>query len=275
MKTVSVLEGYLKSSPMALQIALELSNGRKATATELAAEFGVSVPTMYRVTSQMEELGVLVSERLGRRRAFRLADDATELVAGLASWLKQALEKRGEQVLQRLKIAKMLREDLAIPVNLRSVHTIVKSAIKVEIDRLLPKGFRKGRLHFEPVLGEKPAFDLTFKHFQGRVVAVEIKVIDTPRMARERLGILASYTAFGLPLSMLVLVYLVYPVPGTQHWLVDAANLEQALSSLTGGKLKVVPIVEKVTELEALDAEVMRKIAMKVVQEMTEGYDES
>lgn len=270
MKTTTILEGYLKAYPMALQLALALSGSRKATATELASEFGVSVPTMYRLTSHMEELGILVSERVGRRRVFALADEATTLVSELAPWLDQALEKKGEKISQRLKIAKMLKEDLAIPVSLRSIHTIVRPAIKLEINKLLPKSLRRARIISESILGERPRFDLVLRDNKDKIVAVEIKIIDTPRTARERLGVLASYAAFGLPISMLILVYLVYPVPGTQHWLVDAEKLNQALSSLIGGKLKIVPIVEKVTELEAFDVEKIKKIAMEVVRNIME-----
>jgi predicted transcriptional regulator len=260
---------YLMMRPLAVNVALALIDKEEGmTATDLAEEFGVSVPTMYRLTSEMEELGLLSSKRIGRRKIFAMVDDMTQFIGQFAQSLQKTLKRN--PIEQRLVVTKMLREDFIVPLSPRYRDRLVRTALKRRVKELLPRGLRERRPRFTEILGEKPSFDLTVGT-NDKIIAIEIKSLETSRNVRERLGILVSYALIErMKLHALILVYLIYPIGGTKSWLINKEEVERMIHVLKLEGLPVIPIVIETTEPEILDPPFLESVAQTIVKKVLE-----
>ncbi|MHA1835178.1 MAG: helix-turn-helix domain-containing protein [Candidatus Baldrarchaeia archaeon] len=267
--TRSAEVSYFMMRPLAVNVALALMDNEKGmTATDLAEEFGVSVPTMYRLTSEMEELGLLTSKRVGRKKIFTLTNDMVQSIERIAQSLQKTLQRN--PIEQRLVVTKMLREDFIVPLSPRYRDRLIRTALKRKVKELLPRGFRERRPRFTEILGDKPSFDLTVGT-NNKIIGIEIKSLETSRNVRERLGILASYALIErTKLHALILVYLIYPIGGTKSWLINKEEVEKMIEALNLGDLPLVPIVIETTEPQVLDPSFLESIAQTVVKKVLE-----
>src|SRR5437763_395165 len=139
-------ETFFMDRPIALSVAAFLSDqDRGKTATELAFEFHVSVPTMYRVTSEMWRYRLLKASRRGRRVEYELSDEVKKVLPSFLSRIKSS-SRRGSTLEKKLGMMSGLMKDYRLSLGPQAAHLLVKSSIKQQIIGDLPSGFRQRRL---------------------------------------------------------------------------------------------------------------------------------
>ncbi|MGN6628815.1 MAG: hypothetical protein ACTHKJ_02955, partial [Candidatus Nitrosocosmicus sp.] len=91
-----VFENYLMEKPLAVSIA-HLLNEKKdegMTATELAEVLHLSVPTLYRLTLEMNQIHLINSERKGRKNIFKISQEFKDILPSLSDVLKNIANKK-------------------------------------------------------------------------------------------------------------------------------------------------------------------------------------
>lgn len=264
------IERYIRTRPLAFNIALALMKSGEMTATELSNEFNISVPTMYRLTKEMEELGLLIAKQLGRKRLFSLNAEAAKQIEAIAPSIQELL--KGKTTAQNLFVARLLKEEFAVPMNPRYINVLLRTALKSRIKQLLPNGIRRRRPITNIVFGEKPSFDLTVGT-NSKVVAIDIKTVDSPKSIMESIGRLASFSSVDIGLEAIVPVYLIHPVPvrGTEMWLMSTEEVERTIAQMSRQNFRILPVVMKVTEEDLLNPSFIESLATKIVQKIEEA----
>ena len=124
---------------------------------------------------------------------------------------------------------------------------MLRKTLKKRIRQLLPAGVRPKRPRLDIVYGEIPSFDMIFGDDEVNI-AVELKILDSPRNVREAVGSVASLASRDIGLDALIPVFLLLPVPirGINAGPVDSEEILDILSPLSSDTVEIDPIVERV-----------------------------
>ncbi len=264
------VESYFVERPLALPVTeLLRDHADGLTATDLALELHVSVPTMYRLTGQMWRLNFLKAERDGRKLIFTLNSEIIPALPQIAERVQRALSRTTSSH-YRLSLARNLIEQYPLPLSPRATQILVTSVIKQNIHKLLPTGVRPRRPgKLSTVIGESAKFDL-YIGTEEKFVAVEMKIIETAHHVRDRLGILATVSASAnRGLAAIVIAYLLTPLGG--QWIIEEESVGKLLSSISRPELPLLAVISKATPQELLDVEFTERFAKRITQKVREG----
>lgn len=264
------IEKYFKVRPLALNIAIALVTEPKGmTLSQLSKQLNLSVQIVGRLTEEMQRLGLLTSRGKGRRQIFQVVSGLSERIFEMSPELWQAI--KNDSVESRLFAAKTLVDELQIPLTTRYVGVMLRKRLKERVRKLLPEGVRPKRPRLDVVYGEPPSFDMFFG--DDRVnVAVELKILDSPRNVREAVGSVASLASRDIGLDAIIPVFLLLPVliRGIDAGPVDSEEILDILSPLSGDTVRIDPIVERV-ELNDLTSSLFTEtLAKRIVDRLQE-----
>lgn len=145
---------------------------------------------------------------------------------------------------------------------------MVVSVLKQKIKEHLPQGIRYrniGPLH--TVLNDQVRFDLYLG--DDKYVAIELKIIETIRSLRERIGTLAILDTAGREdLVGVILGYIISPIGG--QWLVDDSAISKAIAALNLRNVKLSTVVLKANRFEILDSKFVERFAIGILDKVTE-----
>jgi DNA-binding transcriptional regulator GbsR (MarR family) len=127
-----------------LWLECSYENKRGLTATELAEQLHMSVPTLYRLTLEMHQLRLLASEKQGRKNVFKISSSAEGLLPPAYSNAKTILESKQSKTDQQLSMTKSVLEDYNLSLSPRVAESVVFSTLKQKINEYLPNGIRYG-----------------------------------------------------------------------------------------------------------------------------------
>jgi len=270
MTQTAVLETYFLEQPLALNVVLFLLQREKGmTATDLAEEFGVSVPTMYRLTADMERLGLLEGERVGRRNVFTVRAGLSEELPRIAEHVQSLLRKKSP-IEQKLIVAKKMLTEYPVSLSPRASQLLVGSVLKQKVLDNLPHGLRKRQIrNLRTGLGEHLHLDLVVGT-NDKTMGIELKIIEIPRHVHDLLGFIGSLTPLRrMGLRGLVVVCLIAPLRG--KWLLSSDEVENILRFQDRSEFRLIPIVELASQSDILDPEFLEKLAKDVAAKVWEG----
>jgi len=122
--------------PLALSVSHLLSQKKQGlTATELAEELRMSVPTLYRLTLEMHQLRLLVNEKHGRKNVFKISPSAERLLSSAYTNAKKILESKPSKI-DQLSMTKEIIEEMS---KVSEVDVIFKCRYEKDIKMLMPK----------------------------------------------------------------------------------------------------------------------------------------
>ncbi|MDE1853280.1 MAG: hypothetical protein KGI38_05985 [Thaumarchaeota archaeon] len=268
-ESYTTAETYFMDRPIALSVAAYLADYDKGkTATELAFEFHVSVPTMYRVMNEMWRYRLLTPSRNGRRVEYQLSDDLKKALPAFMSKMKPP--SRGVVAADRkLGMMSELMRDYRLSLGPQTAYLLVKSSIKQQVMANLPVGVRQRRLGaLRNKFGEPVRFDL-FYGTDEKSVAVDLKIIESTRHLRERLGMLASMGDLRKSgLNGIVVAYLITSM-GDQ-WLVDEKSATEALGSLNRGTLPITTVIRTAAQPDLVNPSFLKAFATSIAKSVVE-----
>jgi predicted transcriptional regulator len=259
---------YFISRPLALSI-IHLVSGIKdgLTATELADQLHLSVPTLFRYTHEMEQVGLLKSEKHGRKNVFKISNNSVkEMLPETYGYVKNILETESKKKQQRTFESTSILKDYNIPMNPRVAQSMVVSALKRKISENLPVGVRSRNVRVFTILGEPIKFDFVVGT-DNKVVAIELKIVETMRNLRERVGTLAMIGKDN-PLVGVIEAYMISPIGGKV--IVQDSVVENAINSLNKGFVKIVPVIANITPYQILDNNFLEEFSKRIVRKIKE-----
>jgi hypothetical protein len=265
---MSRVEAYLLDRPMALAVASRLAEVEEGmTATDLALEFHVSVPTMYRLTSEMWKLQLLVANRAGRKVEYTLQNEVKASLPKMADKIKPILARTTSVESKLVGVGELMKE-YQLPLGPQYAQFLVKALVRKYVNEALPKGIRQRRVGvIRSGLGEPVRFDLFFGN-DNEFVAVDLKIVETNRHLRERLGIMASMVgATELGLKGVVLAYLLTPLG--EQWFVDEQAALETFRSLKPKGLTFEPVIVKVGQADLVDSKFLSSFARQLTAAVT------
>lgn len=239
------------------------------TATDLAEEFGVSVPTMYRLTLDMQRLGLLEGERIGRKNIFTVKASLSEELPRIAKRVQSVLQKR-PPIEQKLVVAQKILTEYPVPLSPRASQLLVRSVFKHKVLGNLPRGLRKRQLRtLRTALDERLHLDLVVGT-NDKVMGVEFRILEVPRHVHDLLGFIGSLVPLrGVGFRGLVVVCLICPLRG--KWLMDSDKVNELLTFQDRPEFRVIPIVECASQSDILSPEFLERLAKDVVAKVLEG----
>lgn len=267
---IQYAQEFFREKPISLAIAhLLRENEAGMTATDLAKELHVSVPTLYRTTLEMYRRGLLDGQKEGRKTIYKPTESLNKFFPDASQSLKRISEEISSKKRQRLSITKSLLEEYDLILNPKVAETLVISTIKQKIFTYLPSGVRRRNIGFiKTVLDEPIRFDL-YLGTDTKFVAIELKIIENTRNLRERLG---SYTMLTTnpPAGLKAIIVGFILVPNVSKWEIDDKVVINAINSLGTSNIKLIPHILKLTRSEILDDKILTKFSKDVVNKMKE-----
>lgn len=266
---ISMLETYFLERPLALNVVLFLlQRGEGMTATELAEEFGVSVPTMYRLTTEMQRLGLLEGERKGRKNIFTVRTELASDLPRIAEHVKSLLRTK-PPVEQKLLIAQKMLTEYPIPLSPRASQLLVGSVFKYKVSENLPPRLRKRQLrNVRTVLGERLRLTMVVGT-EKDIVGIEFKMLEAPRHVRDLLGFIGSLALLReIGLKGIVVVSVICPLQ--DRWLIDPKEVYDLLSFQDKPGFRVLPIVECASRSDILSPDFIERLAKDVIAKVEE-----
>lgn len=131
--------GALIGDPSRANILTALLDGRAWTASELAVSAGVSMPTTSGHLRKLVDGNLLVTEKQGRHRYFRLTNhkvaEALEALAGLAAELPQRRPKRSGPRDLSMRTARTCYDHLAGRLGVGLMEGLVRKAYLIENEK--------------------------------------------------------------------------------------------------------------------------------------------
>ena len=173
---------------------------------------------------------------------------------------------KNHSVERALSAAKTLVDELRIPLSPRYMNSVLKTALKRRVHELLPAGMKRKRTRLRFIFGEIPTFDLVLGDDEV-TVAVEIRILDSPRNVLEAVGAVASLASHDIGLDTIIPVFLLLPVSirGIDSWPVDSEEILEILSPLSHDVLRIDPIVEMVELDDLIDSSFRESLAQRIV----------
>jgi hypothetical protein len=215
----------------------------------------------------MHGLGLLQSERFGRKNVFVIPPSVENLLPSTYEHVKRILESRSKH--DKFASTRELVKEYNLSLSPKVAQSMVVSALRRKITENLPSGIRPRNIGaIRTVLDEPVKFDFYVGN-DVKAVAIELKIIETIRNLRERLGTLAILATRGNGAIVgIVAGYLIAPIGG--KWLVDDVTVDKAITSLNQSTFKLVPVIAKVTKYQILDNTFLEEFAKKIVNESME-----
>ena len=178
---------------------------------------------------------------------------------------------KNDSVESRLFAAKTLVDELRIPLTTRYVGSMLRKTLKRRVRRILPAGLRSKRPRLDIIYGEIPSFDMIFGDDDVNV-AVELKILDSPRNVREAVGSVASLASRDIGLNAIIPVFLLLPVPirGIDAGPVDSEEILDILSPLSSDAVRIDPIVERVELNNLTSSSFVGSLAIRIVDRLQE-----
>jgi len=262
-----VLETYFLERPLALTVILFLlRQERGMTATDLAEEFGVSVPTMYRLTMDMQRLGLLGSERLGRKNIFTPKTGLSGILPQIAEHVQSLLRKR-PPIEQKLIVAKKILTEYPVPLSPKASQLLIASVFKHKVLDNLSPGLRKRRISGR-VLDERLRLDMVVGT-DDMAVGIELRMLEVPRHVHDLLGFIGSLTPLrSVGLRGVIVVGLISSLQG--RLFLDPGVVKDLLRFQDKPEFRVISIVEYVTQSDVLSPEFLERIAKDAVEKIRE-----
>jgi predicted transcriptional regulator len=264
------IEKYFKARPVALNIALALITEPKGmTISQIAKQLNSSVQTVDQLTEEMRQLGFLISKGKGKKQLFQVVSGLSDRIFEMSPELWQ--EIKNDSVESRLFAAKTLVDELKIPLTTRYAGNILRKTLKRRVRQILPEGIRSKRPHLQILYGETPSFDMIFGN-DTTDVAVELKILNSPRNVREAIGSVASLASQDIGLQAIIPVFLLLPVQvrGIETGPVDPEEILDILSPLSGDAVGIDPIVERVELNDLSSSSFAESLARRIVDRLQE-----
>lgn len=265
----NLLEIYFLEHPLALNVILFLLQQEKGmTATELAEEFGVSVPTMYRLTLEMQRLGLLEVTKKGRKNVFTVNSELSKDLPQIAERIKTILRKT-PPIEQKLLIARKMLSEYPMPLSPRATQLLLSSVFKHKVLENLPHGIRKKQLRtLNVMLGERLRPSIIVGNDKG-LVGIEFKILETPKHVRDLLGFISALTLLReRGLRGLVVVCVICSLQN--KWLINPEELYNLLSFQDRKEFRILPIVECASRLDLLSPEFIERLAKDAIAKVEE-----
>jgi hypothetical protein len=229
----------------------------------------MSVPTLYRLTLEMHQLRLLASEKHGRRNLFKISTSAEGLLPSAYSNAKTIFESRQSKIDQQLSMTKSVLEDYNLSLSPRVAESIVFSTLKRKINEYLSSGIRYRNIgSLKTVLNERVRFDLYLGTNQ-KYVAIELKILETLRGLRERIGTLSMIDVMMKKggFSGIIVVYIISTLGG--KWFIDEETVSNAISRIPRN-IVLVPIVSKADRYQILDTKFLDQLAGRIMEKAKE-----
>lgn len=262
-------QSYFLERPLALSVTHLLSQNKQGmTATELAEQLHLSVPTLYRLTLEMHQLRLLVNERHGRKNIFKISASIQDILPSIHDSVKKILDNRPSKI-DQLMMTKTVLEDYNLSLSPRVAESMVVSVLKQKINEHLPQGVRHRNVSpLNTVLNDIVKFDLYIGN-DSKYVAIELKIIETVRGMRERIGTLAMLdTQERAGLTGIILAYIISNIGG--KWFIDEQTISKAITSLNLRNVKLLTVVSKADRVQILDTNFIDQFALSIIQKIKE-----
>src|SRR5919197_2484249 len=242
-------------------------NKQGLTATELAEGLHMSVPTLYRLTLEMHQLRLLVNEKHGRKNVFKISRSAEHLLPSAYINAKKILQSKPSKT-DQLSMTKAVLEDYKLSLSPRVAESMVFSTLKQKINEHLTHGIRYRNVGpLNTVLNERVRFDL-YLGTNHRYVAVELKIIETVRSLRERVGTLSMIDVMKKEgFSGILVVYIISTLGG--KWFIDEETVSNAINRIPRNTV-LVPIVVKADRYQILDINFLDDLASRIIKKVKE-----
>lgn len=254
------LNSLLLDKPLFLSIAHLLSKSKSGmTATELADELHLSVPTLYRSTLEMFNLNLLHRTRKGKRILFTLPIKVSEYISKNKS-------TRDDSRIDHLSITKSIVEKYDLPINSRFTDNMVISIIKEKVKENLPPKIRvRHRSPLRTLLNESIKFDLYLGN-ENKIFALDLKIIETSRSLHERIGnIILLDDSENFSISKIILAYVLLPISG-KNTFADGAKLTVLLDKLNSLNEKIAFLFIISNKREILDREFLNCFSCEITK---------
>jgi DNA-binding transcriptional ArsR family regulator len=252
--------------PLFLSIAHLLNHKRDGmTATELAEELHLSVPTLYRATLEMFNLHLLNSNRKGKRIVYSLPYEIIIQLPKIYPTFKEIDYSNNK--MDRLSITKAVAEEYNLPLNPRVTENMVISVIKEKIKENLPKGFRvRNTSAMKTLLNDSIKFDLCIG-LNEAIYALDLKIIDTSRSLHERIGTISLLESLeSTTISKIIIAYIILPINGKP--IVDDNILLKAIDRLNSINDKVNFILIRGDRHLVLDSGFLNNFVYRIINEI-------
>ena len=229
----------------------------------------MSVPTLYRLTLEMHQLRLLANGKHGRRNVFKISRSAKVLLPSAYSNAKTILESKQSKIDQQLSMTKSVLEDYNLSLSPRVAESIVFSTLKQKINEYLPNGIRyRDVSSLKTVLNERVRFDLYLGTNQ-KYVAIELKILETLRGLRERIGTLSMIDVIMKRggFSGIIVVYIISTLGG--KWFIDEETVSNAITRIPRNTV-LVPIISKADRYQILDTNFVDQLACRIMEKVQE-----
>jgi hypothetical protein len=169
-------------------------------------------------------------------------------------------------------MAKSILEEYNLPLSPRVAETMIISVLKQKIASKLPEDISPGPLKpLNTILKEKVRFDICLGNKKNRHADIEIKIIETVRGLRERIGNLALLDLKGSDnkkYAGIVVAYIISSMGG--KWYVSEKDVSEAINSLSLRNNKIFAIVSKADRYQLIDSEFLDGFASRITDKVKE-----
>jgi predicted transcriptional regulator len=269
METEQILQSYFMERPLAMSVIHLLSENKQGlTATRLAEILHLSVPTLYRLTLEMHQRRLIVNEKKGRRNVFRISPTIEHDISHVYDNVKKSLDSISAARTDSLVMTNSILKDYNLSLSPRVAESMIFSAIKQKIFLKMPEGIRSRiTTPVRTVLDESVRFDLCLGN-EKKFVAIELKIIETQRGLRERIGTLVTLNLKQhINLAGIILAFIVSPIAG--RWLIDDNAVIGAIESLNDGrKIKLFPVVSKAERHQVIDPNFLDQFSTRILEKV-------
>jgi hypothetical protein len=216
----------------------------------------------------MHQQRFLTSEKKGRKNVFKISPTVKDVLPSVYEDVKKVFDSSPSK-LDQLSMTKSVLEDYNLSLSPRVAETMVVSILKQKLKEQLPQGIRYRNIGvLTTVLNDQVRFDLYLGN-DDKFVAVELKIIETVRGLRERIGTLAILNTSGRKgLVGVVLGYIVSPIGG--QWLVDEQAISNAIASLNPRNIRLSTVILKANRFQILDTGFIDNFASGILQKVVE-----
>jgi hypothetical protein len=271
MDTEQILQSYFMERPLAMSVIHLLSENKQGlTATRLAELLHLSVPTLYRLTLEMHQRRLIVSEKKGRRNVFRVSPTIERDISYIYDNVKKSLDSISASRTDSLAMTNSILKDYNLSLSPRVAESMILSAIKQKIFLKMPEGIRRRiTTQARTILDETVRFDLCLGN-EKKFVAIELKIIETQRGLRERIGTLVTLDLKQhINLEGIILAFIVSPIAG--RWLIDDDAVVRAIESLNDGRrINLFPVVSKAERYQVVDPNFVDQFSTQILEKVKE-----
>jgi hypothetical protein len=167
-------------------------------------------------------------------------------------------------------MTKSVLEAYNLSLSPRVAESIVFSTLKQKINEYLSNGIRHRNIgSLKTVLNERVRFDLYLGTNQ-KYAAIELKIIETLRSLRERIGTLSMIDMTkkgGGGFSGIIVVYIISSLGG--KWFIDEETVSKAISRIPKNTT-IAPIISKADRTQILDIDFLHEIAARIMEKTKE-----